>query len=258
MTRRTRPAGGKKTESTWTGFIQFANQFRGNGFIFRGHDDAAIANPRPKAGRQSLDRFLVSFKDPSAPEAQKTAKERAAAFERQLFNQFKRRAISFEPHRLMTDWDWLFLAQHHGLPTRLLDWTTSPLVAAYFAVASGDPSRDARVLAIRAVSLKKIDPIVNSDPFGVDSIGLVFPSSVSARIPVQRGLFTLHPDPNSDPDIAAHGGLSFEIPAADRSEVRSHLHAWGIDEALIRTDLDGICGALRWLWETGEALGDPL
>ena len=51
-----------------------------------------------------------------------------------LLNEFKRHSVShFNTNSISDEWNWLALAQHHGLPTRLLDWTYNPLVAAYFA-----------------------------------------------------------------------------------------------------------------------------
>src|ERR1700691_3677485 len=52
--------------------------------------------------------------------------------EKEIFELFKARARRYVTINLLDDWDWLAFAQHHLMPTRLLDWSESPLVAAFF------------------------------------------------------------------------------------------------------------------------------
>ena len=125
--------------------------------------------------------------------------------EKQLLGEFKRNAPPYlESRAIVSDWQWLSIAQHHGLPTRLLDWTTNAMVAAYFANQIDQKnSEDGEVFAVtpNAYPTVEIGHTLADDPFLLNEIGFVYPPALAARIASQRGLFSVHPSPTLAFDV---------------------------------------------------------
>ena len=172
-------------------------------------------------------------------------------------------------------WDWLALGQHRGLPTRLLDWTYSPLVALHFA--TDDPAtfkHDGTVWCVDFVEankrlprrLRRILDQEASDTFTVEMLKgfatlrdfdalrrepfVVFmePPAVDRRILNQFALFSLMSSPSAHLDewLEQHPELcrKVRIPAKLKWEIRDNLDQANINERVLFPGLDGLS---RWL-----------
>lgn len=112
--------------------------------------------------------------------------------EKKLFEKFKKEAERCL-HRLpKTDWDWLVVAQHHGLPTRLLDWSHDPYAALWFALESAylEDSKP-EIWALNPEKTDIISSLEKAKPF-MGKRTKIFNSSFDIpRIRAQKGCFTL-------------------------------------------------------------------
>lgn len=85
------------------------------------------------------------------------ATKKPLELEQQLLVRFRQRSIPYLNQRIDDDWELLFLMQHHGVPTRLLDWTENPYIALYFALTSCN--KDLKTDAYPDCCVWSLDPI---------------------------------------------------------------------------------------------------
>jgi hypothetical protein len=198
-----------------------------------------------------------------------------AELERHMLRNFKKYA-----HRSVVErdslWHWLSVAQHHGLPTRLLDWTYSPFVAMHFATANIDKfDTDGVIWAVNYVKAHKMLPgkikeklekeganvltvemlldEINSlhelDALAPDKVAIFFePPSVDDRIVNQYAFCSVMSDPCMvlDDWLKAYPSIARRIiiPAALKWEIRDKLDQANVNERVLFPGLDGLS---HWL-----------
>ncbi len=168
-------------------------------------------------------------------------------YEKSLFQSFKREAGSYLDPLPINEWEWLSAAQHHGLPTRLLDWSHNPLAALYFVVRDA-PGLDGELFALNA-PLKAPEDYVGRSPFEIDRALKYYPNIVSPRIRAQEGLFVICPNPETPLDSALRSDWSLEhllIPAKSKCRLRYELFRLGVHESSLFPAIDGLCARIKW------------
>lgn len=171
----------------------------------------------------------------------------------------------------LTSWEWYFMMQHFGAPTRLLDWTEGALIALYFAVRDNKSDRDAAIWILdpwwlnkRGVKEREVIPpgaeigisLADSDRYksrlparySTDELPgpcvAVYPTHSARRISTQRSCFTIHgSDEGALEALASESDahiVRVTIPRSEVLSIKEQLVVAGVDEITIFPDLDGL------------------
>ncbi|MEN5195545.1 FRG domain-containing protein [Sphingobacterium faecium] len=175
--------------------------------------------------------------------------------ERKMLEDFKRRSSFLIKQNFTTDWEWLVYAQHFGLKTRLLDWTSNPLIALWFACQNPHKlEHDSYLYLFSCDSDMRIDINKKTSPFDIRSTKILKPMLNNERIVAQHGWFTAHAYSNNfkrfvtlENNIKTKNHLTeIRIQSSLKKELLRTLTTFGVNNRTVFPDANGLSSHLNW------------
>lgn len=184
-----------------------------------------------------------------------------------LIKRFKQNALPFIKRRPDDEWEWMFLLQHYGVPTRLLDWTESPLVALFFACEDEkEHGHDGAVWCLLPTDLNKLANVSLNHAMELPFLGVekitdsYLPSAVahertsflkpvaatavrdSARMYAQLGTFTIiHRTPHAIEDLDKKEHVwRWIVPKAKKKPILAELNKLAINRLTLFPELPSV------------------
>ncbi|WP_035792032.1 FRG domain-containing protein [Butyrivibrio sp. AE3006] len=237
--------------------------------------------------RKDLDRHRNLFVYRGQPDAEfplttslmRNCKDKRKELEPCMLRNFTKYAALEEPTIERSIWRQMIFGQHHGLPTRLLDWSFSPLMALHFSVTENDmdemeahdsvvwrtdihelhdllPEKYQKIATKYATTVFSVDMLAEAcssleqydDDMGSESLLIIEPPSVDVRIVNQYSFFAVIPSAMEDIqgflDKNTEKTVKYIIKKELRWQIRDMLDHQNISERIVYPGLDGIS---RWL-----------
>ena len=174
-----------------------------------------------------------------------------------ILDSFMKHAVRFLGNEPKQKLEVMIHAQHHGVPTRLLDWSTNPLKALYFAIENPNQDDSDGIVYVYSPTTWYTSPI-DSDVTDCDELMALHPNLINERVVAQEGCFTLFPFaiPEKE-DVYLLAADAFKpqdekleialitIPKSSKKDLRKQLVRLGVSDASMFPDLDGIAKSIR-------------
>lgn len=196
------------------------------------------------------------------------------AAEAALQKRFMQNAVPHLDRTPTFEWEWMFMMQHHRAPTRLLDWSESPLTALYFAVSEDkhlkadsavwclDPlalNAEARVTSFRfagEIPAFGVDNVldnylpsrVDGSPTVMSPVAIMGPRN-TARMAAQLGVFTINHREHKPLEQIGECKHAWRwiVPASSKKEMRRELALLGFTALTLFPELDKVADVAKEL-----------